>query len=225
MKINSLLIIACLTVSLWAWQQNPSFAQKNLVVSFDNLLHGRIWTLVAALFVHGNLLHLFGNVLFLFVFGNTLEKSVGPGKYLVIFLTGGLAGFILSLPFMSRNAGMLGASAAIFTIAACVMLVRPFKFSWLFLAPQGLVAIVYFFYNVLVVSHPSLVKGYDPQVGYVAHIIGFLTGLPFGIALSKRWKRNLLLTLLAFAVYLALLSGAGGFLLQKITSLRQALPT
>ena len=126
---------------------------------------------------------------------------------------------------MSRNAGMLGASAAIFTIAACVMLVRPFKFSWLFLAPQGLVAIVYFFYNVLVVSHPSLVKGYDPQVGYVAHIIGFLTGLPFGITLSKQWKRNLLLTLLAFAVYLALLSGAGGFLLQKITSLRQALPT
>jgi membrane associated rhomboid family serine protease len=222
LKSNSLLIVACIAVSLWAWQQGPSFAQKNLVVSFNNLLQGRTWTLITALFVHGNLLHLCGNVLFLFVFGNTLEKSVGPGKYLVIFFTGGLAGFVLSLPFMSRDAGMLGASAAIFTIAACVMLVRPFKFSWLFLAPQGLVAIIYFFYNVLVVSHPSVVKGYDPQVGYIAHIIGFVTGLPFGISLSKQWKRNLLLTLLAFAVYLVIVSGAGGFLLQKIANVGQA---
>ena len=135
----------------WAWQQNPSFDKNNLVVSFDNLLYCRTWTLIGALFVHDDLLHLVGNVLFLFVVGNTLEKSVGQAKYLVIFLTGGLAGFVLSLPFMSRNAGMLGTSAAIVTIAACVMLVRPFKFSWLFLAPQGLVAIVYFFSNVLVV--------------------------------------------------------------------------
>ncbi len=90
---------------------------------------------------------------------------------------------------------MLGASAAIFTLAACVMLVSPLKFSWLFLAPQGLVAIIYFVYNVAVVAAKSRIPGYDPHVAYVAHIIGFVIGIPFGIAFSDRWKRNFLITL------------------------------
>ncbi len=149
MKTNYYLILACIAASLWAWQQNPTFAEQNLVFSFNNLVHGRVWTLVTALFVHGNVLHLFGNMLFLFVFGNTLEKTVGARNHLTIFFTGG--------------------------------------------------------YNIVVVSHPSLIRGHDPHVAYVAHIIGFLTGLPFGIALSEHWKRNLLLTLLIFGVYLAIL--------------------
>ncbi len=215
MKTNSFLILASIAASLWAWQQNPTFAQQNLVFSYNNLLHGRVWTLVTALFVHANVLHLFGNMLFLFVFGNTLENTVGSRTHAAIFFTGGLSAFVLSLLFMPRGAGMLGASAAIFTVAACVMLVRPLKFSWLFLAPQGLVALIYFVYNVVVVSHPSLIRGYDPHVAYVAHIIGFLAGLPFGIALSDHWKRNLLLTLLIFAVYLAILHGAAGSLFRR----------
>jgi membrane associated rhomboid family serine protease len=103
---------------------------------------------------------------------------------------------------------MLGASAAIFALAGCVMLVRPLKFSWLFLAPQGLIAIIYFIYNLVVVYEKSRIPGYDPQVAYIAHVIGFLTGLPFGIALSDHWKRNLLITLLLLGVYLAIVSGA-----------------
>jgi membrane associated rhomboid family serine protease len=208
LRINSLLILACIAASIWAWQQPPAFAERNLVFSSTNLLHGRVWTLPAALFVHASVLHLFGNMLFLFVFGRTLEKTVGPAKHLMVFFTGGFVGFILSLPFMSRGAGMLGASAAIFTVAACVMLVSPLKFSWLFLAPQGLVAIIYFVYNVVVVYDPSVIPGYDPHVAYVAHIIGFVVGIPFGIALSKQWKKNLLITLLLFGIYLAIISGA-----------------
>ena len=178
------------------------------MVSFANLEKGSVWTLVAALFVHSNVLHLIGNMLFLFVFGNTLENTLGPGKHLMVFFTGGILSFILSLPFMPRGTGMLGASAAIFTLAACVMLVSPLRFSWLFLAPQGLVAIIYFVYNVAVVAEKSRIPGYDPHVAYVAHIIGFVTGIPFGVAFSDRWKRNFLITLVLFGIYLAILSGA-----------------
>ena len=138
-----------------------------------------------ALFVHGNV-----PGLYLFVFGSTLEEAVGPAKYLMVFFTGGLLSFIVSLPFMPHGTGMLGASAAIFTIAGCVVLVNPLKFSWLFLAPQGLVAIIYFVYNVTVVAEKSRIPGYDPHVAYVAHIIGFIVGIP-GVALGDRWKRNL----------------------------------
>jgi membrane associated rhomboid family serine protease len=207
LKTNSLLILACIAASIWAWQQEPAFAERNLVFSLRNFENGRLWTLVAAVFVHANVLHLVGNMLFLFVFGNTLEKSVGPDKLLAIFFTGGFLSFVLSPAFLPRGTGMLGASAAIFALAGSVMLVRPLKFSWLFLAPQGLIAVIYFIYNVVLVSQKSRIPGYDPQVAYVAHIIGFITGIPFGILLSSRWKQNFLITLLLLGVYLALVSG------------------
>jgi rhomboid family protein len=208
LKTTALLILACVVASLWAWQQTPAFAKNNLICSLSNLEKGRVWTLAGALFVHASVLHLFGNMLFLFVFGNTLEKTVGPRKLLVIFFTGGLVSFILGMAFMPRGTGMLGASAAIFALAGSVMLVKPLKFSWLFLAPQGLIAIIYFIYNLVVVYEKSRIPGYDPHVAYIAHIIGFITGIPFGIAWGDHWKRNLLITLLLFAAYLVIVTGA-----------------
>jgi membrane associated rhomboid family serine protease len=212
MKINSLLIIACLVASFWAWQQDPKFVEQNLVFSVNNLMQGRYWILLTALFVHGSILHLFGNTLFLFVFGGTLESNVGSGRHLMVFLAGGLTGFLLSVPFVAPDAGMVGASAAIFAVAACVMLVRPLKFSWLFLAPQGLVAILYFLYNVVVVYDSRLIPGYDPQVGYIAHVIGFVTGIPFGIAWSNSWKKNFIITLVLLGIYVAIITLVAGAL-------------
>jgi membrane associated rhomboid family serine protease len=214
LRTNFLLITACIVASFWAWQQDPKFAEQNLVSSFNNLMHGRYWTLLTALFVHGSILHLFGNMLFLFVFGGTLENNVGSGRYLIVFLTGGLSGFILTLAFVAPDAGMVGASAAIFAVAGCVMLVRPLKFSWLFLAPQGLVAILYFLYNIVVAYRPGLIPGYDPHVGYAAHVIGFLTGIPFGIAWSNNWKKNFLITLVLLGIYVAILAIVAGALHQ-----------
>ncbi len=147
-------------------------------------------------------------MLFLFVFGNTLEKMIGRNNYLLVFFVGGFTAFLLSLPFFTPDTGMLGASAAIFTVAACVMLMKPLKFSWIFLMPQGLVAIIYFIYNVAIVYNPSLIPGYDASVAYIAHIIGFTVGIPFGITWSENWKKNLVITVGLFTIYLAILAVA-----------------
>lgn len=201
--------------SLWTWSlqgtnPNQGFIEQNLVFSYDNLQAGRVWTLVTAIFVHGSIAHLLGNMLFLFVFGNTLEKQIGSNAHLAVFFTGGLTAFLLSVPFFPPNEGMIGASAAIFTLAAAVMLTRPLKFSWLFLAPQGLIAIIYFMYNAFAISNPSLLgefgQTYDPTVAYVAHIIGFSAGIPFGIAFSPHWKKNMVITLGLLGAYLAILT-------------------
>jgi membrane associated rhomboid family serine protease len=218
MRANYFLILACVLASVWAWQQQPAFAERALIFSSTNLTHGRPWTLFPALFVHASPIHLFGNMLFLFVFGNTLERHVGPAKHLAVFFSGGILAFVLSVPFMPSGSGMLGASAAIFTVAACVMLVAPLRFSFLFLAPQGLVAIIYFFYNVAVVYAPSRIPGYDHNVAYAAHIIGFLVGIPFGILLSREWKKNLLITLALFVLYLFIISGLAWRLMEKIAA-------
>src|SRR5947208_1213481 len=88
------------------------------------------------------------------------------------------------------------------------MLMNPLKFSFLFMAPQGLVAMFYFLYNIALVYDPTLIPGvsYDPNIAYIAHVIGFTVGIPFGISWSKRWPRNLLITLGLFGIYLAILA-------------------
>jgi membrane associated rhomboid family serine protease len=73
MRVTTVLILLCLAASLHAWTANPVIVRNDLVFSLGNLMAGRVWTVVTAVFVHANLLHLFGNMIFLYVFGNTLE--------------------------------------------------------------------------------------------------------------------------------------------------------
>lgn len=199
MSKTNALILLCIIVSLLLWGLGSRLAPL-LSFSTANLLSGRIWTPVTTLFVHASLLHLLGNMLFLYVFGNTLENTVGSRKLLTAFFTGGVVAVILSIPFYSADISLVGSSAAIFTLTAIVMLVRPLKFSWLFLLPQGLVSIVYFLYNAFAVYY-----GISGGVAYISHIIGFLIGFPFGIAWSPRWLRNLAVTFVLLVVYVAIL--------------------
>ena len=176
-----------------------------LAFSGNNLLLGRVWTPITALLLHADLMHLAGNMIFLFVFGNTLERELGSKKTLTAFFTGGILSFLLSASFYNPKIHMIGASAAIFTMTSIVMLVKPLKFSFIFLMPQGLVAIIYFIYNVAAVYFE--VQG---NVAFISHIMGFIIGIPMGIAWSKDWKRNLAITLALLILFYILQS----FLLQ-----------
>ncbi len=199
-KIN-LVIILCILVSFVLWlvsvYSNTDVVLDYLAFSGDNLLRGRVWTLVTSLFLHADILHLAGNMLFLYVFGNTIEEDLGATKTLGTFFFGGIASFLLSLLFYNPATPLIGASAAIFTLSAVVMLIKPLKFSILFFMPQGLVAILYFVYNLIAVYY-----GEGGNVAYIAHVIGFAIGIPFGLAWSKNWLKNLLITIALLIVFL-----------------------
>lgn len=197
-KIN-LVIIACILISLLFWFSNPDTFIEYLAFSGDNLLKGRVWTLITSLFLHADPLHLLGNMLFLYVFGNTTEEDFGPAKTLVVFFLGGILSFLLSLFFYGPLIPLIGASAAIFTLSAIVMLTKPLKFSILFFMPQGLLAILYFMYNAVAVY-----LGAEVNVAYIAHIIGFAIGIPLGLAWSKNWFKNLLISIALLGVYLVI---------------------
>lgn len=194
-KIN-LVIIFCILVSLVSWLSDPELVLEYIAFSGDNLINGRIWTLVTSLFLHADILHLVSNMVFLYVFGNTIEEDLGARKTLAAFFFGGFISFLLSLLFYGSSILMVGASAAIFTLSAIVMLIKPLKFSILFFMPQGLVAILYFVYNALAVYY-----GTEGNVAYLSHLIGFAIGIPFGLAWSKNWWKNLLITLALLASY------------------------
>lgn len=209
-KVN-LVIIACILVFLFSWLSNPELIIEYLAFSGDNLIKGRAWTLVTSLFLHADILHLAGNMLFLYLFGNTLEEELGATKTLAIFFTGGMITFPLSLIFYDMGILLIGASAAIFSLAAVVMLIKPLKLSLLFL-PQGLIAILYFVYNAL-----AIYSGIEGNVAYAAHVIGFAIGIPFGLTWSKNWLKNLLISITLLIAYIIIMGVLIPFFLNAIT--------
>ena len=199
-KVN-FIIIGCIFVSFAFWLSNSDAPFEYLAFSGDNLLKGRVWTLVTSLFLHADILHLTGNMLFLYVFGNTIEEELGATKAIGAFCVGGIITFPLSLLFYDWGTSLIGASAAIFTLAAIVMLIKPLKLSIFLFLPQGLVAILYFVYNAF-----AIYSGTEGNVAYIAHVIGFAIGIPFGLAFSKNWLKNLLITIVLLIFYIIVVS-------------------
>jgi membrane associated rhomboid family serine protease len=83
-------------------------------------------TLVTSMFLHGNFMHVFGNMLFLFVFGDDIEEVLGHwrfvGFYLACGICGGLA-FVLSDP--GSTTVLIGASGAVAGVIAAYLMFRP----------------------------------------------------------------------------------------------------
>jgi len=195
---NLLLLLSTLTTLIYL-----AFGEKLpfdlFIFSYENLKRGYFWSLITSLFIHANFFHLFGNMLFLYAFGRTMEKEIGSGKTMLAFFLGGVLSFILSIPFYESNIRMIGSSAAIFTLVSMTMLIKPLKFSWIFFMPLGLVAIIYFLYNVLAVMY---IEAGATGVSYIGHVIGFTVGLPLGAAWSKgKWKRNILIAIGLLVAY------------------------
>jgi membrane associated rhomboid family serine protease len=210
-KIN-FVIIFCILFSLISWLSNPDFIFQYLAFSGNNLLMGKVWTLITSLLLHGDILHLAGNMLFLYVFGNTMEEELGATKTLGSFFFGGIVSFLLSLLFYDPATPLIGASAAIFTLSAIIMLIKPLKFSILFFMPQGLVAILYFVYNAIAVYSDA-----GGNVAYIAHLIGFAVGIPFGMAWSKNWLKNLLISIALLIVFLIVAAFVIPIILNAVT--------
>jgi len=210
-KINWV-IIACILVSVTFWLADPAESSAQyLAFSTSNLLNGRIWTLVTALFLHADILHLAGNMIFLFAFGNALEKKMGAGKTYLSFLVGGVLALIFGVFFYNPYALLVGASAAIFTLTAVVLLVKPLKFSFIFFMPLGLVALIYIIYNVVAIQ-----TGAEGNVAYISHVIGFAVGIPLGAMWSKKLVRNLLITVGLLILYVFIIWVLTPFLLQLL---------
>jgi len=202
MKWTSILIIICILASLLYWFGCKEFVESYLVYSGTALTQGALWTPITTLFLHFDLTHLIGNMIFLSVFGNVVEKEASGKITLIAFFVGGIGSLIISSFYYGFSIAMIGASGAIFTLATVAMLIKPLKLSLLFFfIPLGLVAILYFIFNIFAVFFE-----FGGNVGYVAHVAGFLIGIPFGISYSKgEWLKNLGITILLLTVFLAII--------------------
>jgi membrane associated rhomboid family serine protease len=141
------------------------------------------------MFMHGSILHLGGNMLFLWIFGNNVEDSMGPVKFIVFYLLGGLAadaGQILMNP--GSEVPSIGASGAVAAVLGGYLLLFPrarvvtLVFIIFFFTIIELPAI--FFLGIWIIEQALFAyfdlfqpSGEGGGVAYFAHIGGFVFGL------------------------------------------------
>lgn len=152
-------------------------------------------TLITSQFLHGGFAHLFGNMLFLWIFGNNIEDQLGHVKYLIFYLACGILA-ALSQWFFSTQSGIpaLGASGAIAGVLGAYILrfprarVRTLLFLGPFITFPDIPAIFFLgiwflqqtLYGVASLNVESTIGMENGGVAYWAHIGGFVFGAILG---------------------------------------------
>lgn len=149
-------------------------------------------TLITSLFLHANLLHVGGNMLFLWIFGNNVEDKLGELKFLVVYFAAGIAGSLLQVAITpTSTVPMLGASGAISGLLAAYVVYFPrarvltFIIPFFFVTLSAFVFIGYWIALQALDAYLSFgVSG--GGVAFFAHVGGFITGLVLAILLRPR---------------------------------------
>ena len=146
-------------------------------------------TLLTSMFMHGGLLHLGGNMLFLWIFGNNIEDSMGPVRFVAFYLLGGLVALLAqTLIEPSAEVPTIGASGAVAAVLGGYALLYPrarvvtvifIVFFFTIVTLPALLVLGAWFVLQAISGASSLVQpvGEGGGVAYFAHIGGFLFGL------------------------------------------------
>jgi membrane associated rhomboid family serine protease len=152
-------------------------------------------TMFTSMFMHGGWMHLIGNMLYLWIFGDNVEDSMGHGRFTVFYLTCGVAAvFAQALPDPNSTIPMVGASGAISGVLggylllyphARVLVAIPFGF-YLHTTrlPAGIVLAMWFGLQLLSNAMSGAAEG---GVAFRAHIGGFIAGM---VLISFFKRRN-----------------------------------
>ena len=149
-------------------------------------------TLITSMFVHGNFMHVFGNMIFLFVFGDDIEEALGHWRFLAFYFACGIGAglaFVLSDP--SSTTGLIGASGAVSGVIAAYLLFRPCAKVTCLLGLIPLRLRAYWIIGIWAIwQFVDAASRTDDGIAYWAHVGGLITGAilfvvmrPPGIAL------------------------------------------
>ncbi|MFH2037647.1 MAG: rhomboid family intramembrane serine protease [Candidatus Zixiibacteriota bacterium] len=138
-----------------------------------------------SMFLHGGFMHLAGNMLFLWIFGNNIEDYLGPIKFLFFYILAGLAAAFLFVVFSPNSeipmvgasgaiAGVLGAYLVLFPHARVITLVWIFFLIRIIRLPAKFMLGFWFFYQLFMSL--SDIGGMGGGVAWLAHVGGFAFG-------------------------------------------------
>ena len=196
--LTVMLIVACVLVFFWQLSLGPQ--QERMVYALGVIpavLFGYLQlpegialvappaTVFSAMFLHGGWMHLIGNMLYLWIFGNNIEDAMGHGRFIIFYLLCGIAAALAqALPDPHSQIPMIGASGAISGVLGAYLLLYPHA-RVLVLIPLGFYLTtlrlkagwVLGFWFVLQLVNSAASAGQQGGVAFGAHIGGFVAGI------------------------------------------------
>jgi len=161
------------------------------------LLSGKnLKSLITSMFLHSSFGHLFGNMLFLNIFGDNLEHRLGHFRFLIFYFVSGLGAALAQILISpSSLIPILGASGAIAGVMGGYLFFFPthpidilFSFGWIIrdaTVPAWSMLFYWFFFQ-LISGLGSLALPQEAGIAYFAHLGGFLTGFLLAFFCSKK---------------------------------------
>lgn len=139
-------------------------------------------TLLTSMFMHASWMHIIGNMVYLWIFGDNIEDRIGRAKFLVFYLVCGIAASAAQIAFSSNSViPSLGASGAIAGVLGAYLVLFPKKNVRVFLARQVVnmpaFIVLGLWIALQIVSQVGVSGGQSSGVAYLAHIGGFLAGV------------------------------------------------
>ena len=176
-----------------------AFVNRWSLVPAD-IVAGRNWiTVLTAMFMHAGWMHILGNLLFFWVFGPEIEDVMGPLRYLVFYLLGGLvATFAQIVVAPTSTVPNLGASGAIAAVMGAFLITYPrdrirtvLIFGWFarITFVPAIILVGLWFLTQLFSEVGALAQTQTGGVAYMAHVGGFLFGAIFARLFETRQRR------------------------------------
>jgi membrane associated rhomboid family serine protease len=153
-----------------------------------------ILTIFSSMFMHGGLFHIGGNMLYLWIFGNNVEDTLGHGRFLTFYLLSGIAAALAQTAVgPSSPVPMVGASGAVSGVLGAYLLLFPHAYvttliilGFFFRLVQVPAVVVLGFWIVVQVLNGLGSFGASGGVAFFAHIGGFLAGMALLFLLRPR---------------------------------------
>lgn len=158
------------------------------------------WTLGSSMFLHGGLMHLIGNMLFLWVFADNIEATIGPWRFLAFYILGGLVAGVAHTLFNPESiVPAVGASGAISAVLGAYLVMFPSSrvkvLILIFFTSASVPAFLFLGFWIVqqMISGVGSISTVDLDTGGVAwwahiggFVFGFLSGFYFRTLLKRR---------------------------------------
>jgi len=182
-----------------------SAIEKYGMIPYYIIQRRQLSTIFTSMFLHADMLHLGGNMLFLYIFGDNVEDTFGHGRYLLFYLLSGMAASMAHIMAVFNSVDMqalliptIGASGAISGVLGAYLVLYPrarvltlILIGWLYIVPIPAVVFLGFWFAYQFLYGLLALETALAGIAYWAHIGGFIIGLFFGaIWRGKRRKRE-----------------------------------
>jgi membrane associated rhomboid family serine protease len=158
---------------------------------------GELVTVVTSMFLHVNLIHLSGNLIYLWIFGNNIEDRLGRPQFVLFYLLGGVAAAAAQIAIDPHSTvPMVGASGAISAVLGTYLVLFPgarilslvlLGFFYQLIHVPAVIVLGFWFILQLIDGIGSLgLAGAEGGVAFFAHIGGFIAGVLIGLAIRSR---------------------------------------